>query len=144
MVEILFDPLTPRWRNIGRYEIYVMMDGQITIKRTTSYPDRLRAYKIKVDGMVVGSARAGETVTIPVSPGAHSIVLRIDWCGSDKVDFDIQADGSVFFECGSNLSGWRMILALFYVIFKTHCYLWLRRTTPNSPLEPTHFTSAIR
>lgn len=102
---------------------------QITVRRTTSYADRLRAYKVKVDGVVVGSVRARESVTVPVAPGRHSLVLRIDWCGSEQIDFEVQPGENVFFECGSSLAGWRVLLALFYIIFRTHHYLWLRRAT---------------
>lgn len=102
---------------------------QITVRRTTSYADRLRAYKVKVDREVVGSVRARESITVPVSPGRHSLVLRIDWCGSETIDFEIQPGENVCFECGSNLAGWRQLLTLFYITFRTRQYLWLRRAT---------------
>ena len=89
--------------------------------------DRLRAYKVKIDGVIVGSVRARESITVPVSPGMHSLVLRIDWCGSEQVDFEIQLGEYVSFECGSSLTGWRILLVLFYITFGAHQYLWLRR-----------------
>lgn len=94
-----------------------------------SYADRLRAYKVKVDGVVVGSVRARESVNVPVAPGRHSLVIRIDWCGSEQIDFEVQAGEHAFFECGSNLAGWRVVLVLFYIIFLTQQYLWLRRSS---------------
>ena len=103
--------------------------AQITVRRTTNYPDRLRAYKVKLDGVVIGSVRARESVTVPVAPGRHSVVLRIDWCGSEQIDFEVQPGQHLFFECGSNLVGWRVLLALFYILFRTHQYLWLRQAT---------------
>src|SRR5258708_2235668 len=101
--------------------------AQITVRRTTSYADRLRAYKVRLDGVVVGSVRARDSVTIPVAPGKHSLVLQIDWCGSDQIDFEARPEEQIVFECGSSLTGWRLLLALFYVVFKTKRYLWLRR-----------------
>jgi hypothetical protein len=103
--------------------------AQITVRRTTSYADRLRAYKVTVDGIVVGSLSALETMTLSVSPGKHSLTLRIDWCGSPQIDFDAQPGQEVAFECGSSLAGWRLFLGLFYVFFRTKQYLWLRRAT---------------
>jgi hypothetical protein len=82
--------------------------AQITVRRKTSYPDRLRAYKVRLDGVVVGSVRARDSVTIPVPPGKHSLVLRIDWCGSEQIDFEARPDEQIVFECGSSLTGWRM------------------------------------
>lgn len=102
---------------------------QITVRRTTSYADRLRAYKVKIDGVVVGSLRALDSATIPVAPGRHSMELRIDWGGSERIDFEVKPGEQVFFECGSSLNGWRVLLALFYAILRPHQWLWLRRIT---------------
>ena len=102
---------------------------QITVQRMTSYADRLRAYKVKIDGVVVGSVRAGDSATIPVSPGRHSLQLRIDWAGSERIDFAVKAGEQIFFECGSNLAGWRVLMTLFYLILLPRKWLWLRTKT---------------
>ena len=109
--------------------VFMEDQAQITVRRTTSYADRLRAYKIKIDGVITGAVRAHESVTIPVSSGRHSLVIRIDWCGSQQIDFDVQPGEHIFFECGSSLAGWRVLFAFFYIIFRTNQYLWLRRAT---------------
>jgi hypothetical protein len=104
-------------------------EAHITIQRDKSYADRLRAYKVAVDGVVVASVRAGQSVTVPVSAGGHTLGPRIDWCGSEELQFKAQAGERITFECGSSLTGltgWRALLALFYVLFRTQ-YLWLRR-----------------
>jgi hypothetical protein len=102
---------------------------QITVQRTTSYVDRLRAYKIKIDDVVVGKVKARDSVTMPIIPGRHLIVLRIDWCGSETIDFEVQPGEHVTFECGSSLQGWRILLGLLYITFLTNQYLWLRKTS---------------
>ena len=76
--------------------VFMEDQAQITVRRTTSYADRLRAYKIKIDGVITGAVRAHESVTIPVSSGRHSLVIRIDWCGSQQIDFDVQAGRAHF------------------------------------------------
>lgn len=103
--------------------------AQITVQRTTSYADRLRAYKIKIDDVVVGKVKARDSVTMPIIPGRHSIVLRIDWCGSETIDFEVQPGQHVIFECGSSLQGWRILLVLLYITFLTNQYLWLHKTS---------------
>ena len=104
-------------------------EAHITIQRGKSYADRLRAYKVVVDGVVVASVRAGQSVTVPVSAGSHALGLRIDWCGSEELQFEVRTGERITFECGSSLAGWRVWLALLYVIFRTREYLWLRRAT---------------
>ena len=100
---------------------------QITVRRATSYPDRFRAYEVKLDDIPVGSVRVRGALTVPVSPGKHSLLLRIDWCGSPRIDFEARPGEQLVFECGSSLAGWRLLLGLFYIIFRTKQYLWLRR-----------------
>ena len=101
--------------------------AQITVRRTTSYADRLRAYELTLDGIAVGSVRALGAVTLPVSTGKHSLALRIDWCGSPRIDFEARPGEELVFLCGSSLGGWRLLLGLFYIIFRRKDYLWLRR-----------------
>jgi hypothetical protein len=70
----------------------------LTVARDSGYADRLRAYKIVLDGVVVGTIRNGETKTFSIVPGHHSLSLKIDWCGSKPVKF-AAADGmSVTFD----------------------------------------------
>jgi len=104
-------------------------EAHISIQRGKSYADNWRAYKVRVDGIVVASVRAGQSTTITVASGRHMLRLRIDWCSSEELQFDAQAGEHITFECGSSLAGWRIFLAPFYVFFRIHRYLWLRRAT---------------
>lgn len=97
--------------------------ARITVRRTTSYADRLRAYEVNLDGIPAGSVRALGAVTVPVAPGKHSLTPRIDWCGSPQIDFEAQPGNDAVFECGSSLTGWRLLLAFFYVLFGSKQYL---------------------
>ena len=102
-------------------------DAAIRVTRTTSYPDRSRAYRIVVDGQEMARLNAGQSVEIPVSSGTHSVVAKIDWCGSPTLNFSIRAGETVAFECGSNLRGLRVFLNLLYIIFLRNQYLTLIR-----------------
>ena len=95
----------------------------IRIKRDTGYVDRLRAYKVVLDGNVIGEIRNGQQVEFDVAPGKHQ--LKIDWCHSNIVNFEMNQD-SVQFECGSNLRGFKVLLAIFYMIFLRSKYIWLK------------------
>jgi hypothetical protein len=104
-----------------------MNQTDITIRRGKSYADRLRAYKVEIDGAVVATVRAGQSATVPVTVGRHTLTLRIDWCSSEKLQFDAQSGDHIAFECGSSLTGARLLLAIVY-IFRPNQWLWLRRT----------------
>ena len=104
-------------------------EARITIQRGKSYADSRRAYKVAVDGVVVASVREGQSVIVPLSAGSHTLRLRIDWGRSEELQFQAGPGERITFECGSSLAGWRILLALFYAIFWSHRYLWLRRAT---------------
>jgi len=102
-------------------------DGNTVIRvtRTKSYADRIRAYRVLVDGQEAARINAGQTVEIPVDAGAHSVVAKLDWCGSPTLHCDVHEGETVELECGSNLRGLRIFLGLLYVLFLRDSYLTL-------------------
>ncbi len=106
------------------------MGGQrnkmIRIKRDSGYADRLRAYKIVLDGNVIGEIRNGQQSELDVKSGKHQLNLKIDWCRSNIVDFDMNRD-TIEFECGSCLRGFKILLAILRIIFFPSQYIWLKR-----------------
>jgi len=102
------------------------MSASITISRDSGWADRLRAYRIELDGVKLGTIDNGESKTFFIEPGSYQLVLKIDWCGSNTVAFNLPADGKALFECGSNLRGAALLLFFFYVLFARDQYLWLR------------------
>lgn len=99
----------------------------IKIKRDSGYADRLRAYKIVLDGDVVGEIKNGQELELNVTPCKHQLYLKIDWCRGNTIEFESEG-ATVEFECGSSLRGWRVLLVMIYVIFLRDKYLWLKRT----------------
>jgi hypothetical protein len=66
----------------------------LKIVRDSGYADRLRAYKVIVDGNISGEISNGETKEFPVSSGQHDLSLKIEWRGPRTIRFTI-ADGEV-------------------------------------------------
>jgi len=58
------------------------MSASITLSRGTGYADRLRSYRVMLDGKEIGRIGNGETKSFPVGPGQHELVVKIDWCSS--------------------------------------------------------------
>jgi hypothetical protein len=104
---------------------HLAADAVIRVKRSTSYPDRIRAYRILVDGQEMARLNDGESVELPVVSGRHTIVAKIDWCSSPTLNVNIRDGETVNFECGSNLRGLRVLLGMFYVLFLRDQYLTL-------------------
>jgi hypothetical protein len=97
----------------------------LKIVRDSGYSDRLRAYQVILDGAKIGEVRDDQTQQFAISPGQHTLSLKIDWCGSKTIDFTVAGDEEIWFEAKSNLRGLKIFAALWYVIFDRHSYLLL-------------------
>lgn len=63
----------------------------ITITRESGYGvDRLRPYDVFIDDKHVLSINEGECKQFTVSPGSHSVSLRVDWCRSHTLQLNTE------------------------------------------------------
>lgn len=99
----------------------------VSLRRGTAYADQLRVYLVLVDGARAGKIGDSGTLTISVPPGRHTIQLKIDWCSSEAIDFEVREGDVVKFQCGPILTGWRLLLGFVYITVRRHQYVWLRR-----------------
>ncbi|MTI96927.1 MAG: hypothetical protein FH749_15905 [Firmicutes bacterium] len=100
----------------------------IRIKRDSGFVDRVRAYKVVLNDEVVGTISNGQQIELNVPPGRHRLNLKIDWCRSNIVEFEM-SEHPINFECGSNLRGAKFLLPfieIYYITFGRNKYLWLR------------------
>ena len=103
---------------------------RISVTRDSGYADALRAYQVVLDGRELGDLRPGETRTFDVAPGAHTLTMKIDWCGSKPLEIALAPDETAHFRAESNLRGIRLMLAIWYVLFQRDAYLLLERVDP--------------
>jgi hypothetical protein len=102
------------------------MSSTISVSRDSGYADRRRDYRVLLDGAEIGRIGNGGQKSFEISPGRHQLMLKIDWCRSNIVDFNSPDGGSAQFKSGSSLRGWRLALLLHYATFGFRNYLWLR------------------
>jgi hypothetical protein len=85
-------------------EAYVEVERDANLWR-----DRVRAYRILIDGTEAGRVRCGSTWKLAVPPGPHSMRLAIDWCRSREAEFDVQPGETARFRCGVSAGSWRIL-----------------------------------
>lgn len=76
--------------------------GEATLRLTrvrSGWRDRAQKYTILLDGEAVGVIANGETRSIPVSEGEHTLRLKIDWTGSSEQRFVASAGETIAFTC---------------------------------------------
>ena len=104
-------------------DAHVQATATLLVRREPAlWANRIRRFKVVLDGRTVGDIRPRETVTVVVEPGSHRLVIRIDWCSSNTIGFDVERGQVASFDCGST----SLFLTFLRVIFAPHTYLWLK------------------
>jgi hypothetical protein len=76
------------------------MLATIVVNRTSApWRDRKRAYKLLVDGHVAGEVRDSQEVRHTVTPGTHTVAMKIDWSGSDTLSVTLGSGETAWFVC---------------------------------------------
>jgi Penicillin-Binding Protein C-terminus Family len=76
--------------------------------------DQARAYKLFVDGQAVGEIRPGEEVTHEVSPGTHTLTLKVDRKGlSEALTFALGPGEAAYLVCEPAGSAMSAVVDLF-------------------------------
>ena len=100
--------------------------SSIKISRESGYADRVRDYKVVCNSETIGTISNGETKVFEIPEGQHELYLKIDWCSSNKVNFELNKEDQIKISGGSSLKGMKIFLAVVYILFKKDEYLWLR------------------
>jgi hypothetical protein len=104
----------------------------LTLRRPRQYADMLREYRVLIDAQDYVTIRRGQTIIVELPQGSHQLIAKIDWCSSQLLKIHLESEGTTSLEVGSNIAGWRLFLALFYVTVLPDQYLYL---TESSPLQ---------
>jgi hypothetical protein len=97
--------------------------AEIVVRRASAWGDKLRAYRIIVNGEDRGGVSENGETRIAVAPGRNVVRMKIDGCWSPAVDLEVEEGTVRALECGPNA---HPFLALLYITFLKHDYLWLR------------------
>lgn len=103
--------------------------AMLRIKRDSGYADRLRAYSVILDGIQAGKIGNGEIKEFPIPPGQHELRLKVDWCGSNAIQFAASNNDTLSFSARSNLRGMKLLAAVWYVFVAPKSWIVLERET---------------
>lgn len=84
-------------------------EDSLTLVRGTEQTNYLRNYAVIIDGNTVGVIAAGETKHFAPGPGPHTLQLRIDWCKTRPLPFEIVPGKNTCLLCGATYTDWRCI-----------------------------------
>ncbi len=103
-----------------------MQSSVVKIIRKKRWGDTLRFYEIILDGKNVGIIFATQTISVPVEPGHHSLKMKIDWGGSEEINFSIGSGEEITFECESTFRIWQLLLFPYY-FFRSNDWVLLKQ-----------------
>ena len=95
----------------------------LVITRDPGYADSSRSYRVLLDGKLAGTVAPQRELRREIGPGEHVVEVRIDWLGSQPMRFTATGDHHIVVK--SALRGWRLVLALVYILFLHRSYLTL-------------------
>jgi hypothetical protein len=95
--------------------------SQLAIARGSACCDKGRTYEIIVDGRVAGEVLEGCVRTVAVSPGMHSVQLRIDWCTSEALEVEVARGRTELVSCKPRFN---RLLRLFAKTVFYRSYIW--------------------
>lgn len=101
--------------------------AKLELFRVSEYTNRVRDIKVLIDGEQIGVISNGTTKTFDIPEGNHKIQVKIDWCTSKPVEFEIRDHETKRFRLSSfakhNPLG--TLAAIYYITFATDKYLQL-------------------
>ena len=62
----------------------------LVVRRPSTYRDRVRIYKVLVDGKEVGKIGNDSVMEFDISPGTVTVKGKIDWCSSPALEVAIE------------------------------------------------------
>ena len=96
----------------------------LRIVRGSGYADRLRSYKIFINGAQVGTIARDTVLDLQVPSGPLTIEARLDWGRSQPLTIEATPDQRIEIEVSNH---WGALLALWGITFGFRTYLTLKR-----------------
>lgn len=108
------------------------MSAGMFLGRDSGFADYARRYKVMINGEEKGQIKNGGTFECEIPAGQHTLQLKVDWCSSNTLEFEVRENETVRLECGSNLRGWKLLKAGKTMRETPHAWIWLRRASNNA------------
>jgi hypothetical protein len=96
----------------------------VRIVRRSGYADRIRSYKIFINGTVAGSIARDSVLDLEVPSGTLTIEARIDWGRSRPLTIEAVPGKRIDIEVSNH---WGALLALWAITFGYRSYLMLKQ-----------------
>ncbi|MFW5999232.1 MAG: hypothetical protein ACOCQC_01075 [Halanaerobiaceae bacterium] len=111
-----------------------MGKANIKLLRTSQAVNSGRDYEIYIDNELKGKIPNGGEETFTVSPGTHTVLVKIDWAKSREMALHLEEGEKQKLLCGSRLVGWKRWFTLFYM-FARDRFVYLEPYTEDKVID---------
>lgn len=96
---------------------------KIIISRSSEWMNRLRSFKVLINGGEVGILKNGATEEFSVLPGTNSVQCKVDWYSSRPFSVDIKEGETVYLRVKSGMKYyWPSFIAILVGVFVVFYY----------------------
>jgi hypothetical protein len=74
--------------------------------------DKMRLYKVILDGRSIGKIGFGKVAEFPIEPGSHRLRMGIDWAGSRTVEFEVGPNETSAWKCRPGGGAWTAVACI--------------------------------
>jgi len=99
--------------------------AKVVIVRLSEFVNVFRNYKIFIDGLERNIVPNNASVELDLESGTHFIQLKIDWCTSNEIEFEIAENETKYFQVEA--AKWASLLMFYYITFGRKSFLKLSR-----------------
>lgn len=75
--------------------------AKLIIIRNAEYVNRIRTYRIYLDGVKLGSVANGAAKEFTIPAGQHQVYAKIDWCYSPTISFEVKEQETKTYQIGA-------------------------------------------
>ena len=99
----------------------------IVVSRPKQYADRVRAYKLFIDGQPAAEIKGGQEIRLEVPQNGKKLLAKIDWCTSNELDLStVHNDDKIEIMNAMRGKQWIPFYVFYAITFGRKQYLQLR------------------
>jgi len=88
--------------------------GRIILERKSQWLNRLKSYRVEIDGTEAGKVSNGTAEEFEVPGGNHTIACKVNWCSSNNYDFEVKPGETVYLNVKSGMKYFWPVYAVFF------------------------------
>ena len=89
--------------------------GRIILERKSQLLNRLKSYRVEINGVEQGRIRNGSTEEYEVPGGINEIICKINWCSSNSFSVNIKSGETVYLKTGSGIKYFWAVYSIFLI-----------------------------